>query len=169
MGKRDVFIASSSRYGDIRKGQLEGAAWEAARPNYCRTVGILANGEKQVTLLTQQLDEVYRRVIEDMPQNKALRFENGEMVFSPLDKLEEPESLLALREEIAALMPSVHIPEMLLEINALTGFASEFTHVSEMEARAAHIEVSICGVLVAEAMPYLSFPFHCYSYPYIWK
>ena len=49
------------------------------------------------------------------------------------------------------LAPWVDLPEVLLEIHARTGFAHEFTHLSEGEARAADLPVSICAVLLAEA------------------
>jgi TnpA family transposase len=38
-----------------------------------------------------------------------------------------------------------------LEIHAHTGFANEFTHVSESNARADDLHISICAVLLAEA------------------
>lgn len=38
--RRDLFAAPSLRYADPRKGLLEGAAWEAARPAICRTLGL---------------------------------------------------------------------------------------------------------------------------------
>ena len=40
---------------------------------------------------------------------------------------------------------------MRLEIHARTGFAQEFTHISEGEARASEMPVSLCTVLLAEA------------------
>ena len=40
---------------------------------------------------------------------------------------------------------------MLLEIHARTGFAQEFTHLSEGEARVEDLPVSLCAVLLAEA------------------
>ncbi|MBC9219882.1 hypothetical protein IBK40_27410, partial [Escherichia coli] len=38
--RRDVFASRALRYADPRKGLLSGAAWEAARPAVCRTVGV---------------------------------------------------------------------------------------------------------------------------------
>lgn len=43
------------------------------------------------------------------------------------------------------------LTEVLLEIHARTGFADEFTHVSEAAARASDLHVSVCAVLLAEA------------------
>lgn len=41
--------------------------------------------------------------------------------------------------------------ERLLDIHARTGFADEFTHITEGRTRAADLAVSISAVLVAEA------------------
>lgn len=49
------------------------------------------------------------------------------------------------------LLPPVDLTELLLEIDARTGFTGEFTHVSESEARAKDLHVSLCAVLLAEA------------------
>jgi hypothetical protein len=68
-----------------------------------------------------------------------------------LDKLAEPASLITLREQVAALLPRVDLPEALLEIQARTGFASEFTHISEGAARVTDLTVSLFAVLLAEA------------------
>jgi Tn3 transposase DDE domain len=43
------------------------------------------------------------------------------------------------------------LPELLLEVNAWTGFASQFTHLSEGTARVENLPISICAVLLAEA------------------
>jgi TnpA family transposase len=59
--------------------------------------------------------------------------------------------LIKLRDEVFARLPRVDLPEVLLEIHARTGFAHAFTHLSEGEARAADLPVSICAVLLAEA------------------
>ncbi len=43
------------------------------------------------------------------------------------------------------------LTELLLEIDARTGFTREFTHVSEAGARAQDQHVSLCALLMAEA------------------
>ena len=92
-------------------------------------------------MLTQELDATYSAVAARFPQNKAVRFETvagkPELVLSPLDKLEEPPSLVALRNEVpVARMPRVDLPEILLEIAARTGCMDAFTHLTERTARA---------------------------------
>jgi TnpA family transposase len=48
-------------------------------------------------------------------------------------------------------MPRVDLPDVLLEIQARTGFADEFAHVSERGARVEGLPTSLCAVLLAEA------------------
>ena len=64
-----------------------------------------------------ELDAAYARTAANLEENAAVEVERtGErdrLVLSPLDKLEEPESLLRLREAVDALMPRVDLPEVL--------------------------------------------------------
>ena len=84
-----------------------------------------------------------------------MRFERidgkDELILSTLDKVEEPASLLALRNTVAARLPRVDLPEILIEIAGRTGFTAAFTHVSERAARVTDLCVSVCAVLLAEA------------------
>mgnify|MGYP003376051373 CR=1 FL=1 len=153
--RRDVFVAPSWRYADPRAGLLDGAEWEATRPIICRTLGLSAKPEPMLASLASELDLTYRAVAARLPENKAVRFEtvNGkqELVLSTLDKVDEPASLVALRERVASMLPRVDLPELILEIAARTGLTDAFTHLSERTARAADLHVSVCAVLMAEA------------------
>lgn len=153
--RRDVFVAPSWRYADPRAGLLEGEEWEASRPIICRTLGISAKPEPTLDALADELDRTYRAVAARLPDNPAVRFESdgdkSELVLTPLDKLDEPATLVALREKVMALLPRVDLPELILEIAARTGFTAAFTHLSERTARAADTDISVCAVLLAEA------------------
>ena len=153
--RRDVFISPSWRYADPRAGLLAGAEWEAARPIVCRSLALSAQPEATLSALTRELDETYRRVAARLPENDTVRFETvgdkTELVLSPLEALEEPPSLIALRNEIKARMPRVDLPEILLEIAARTGCMEAFTHLTERTARATDLTTSLCAVLMAEA------------------
>ena len=153
--RRDVFVAPSWRYADPRAGLLDGAEWEATRPIICRTLGLSAHPEPTLTALTNELDRTYRAVVSRLPDNPAVQFDKVgdkyELVLSPFDKLDEPASLLALRETVVGMLPRVDLPELILEIAARTGFTDAFTHISERTARATDLHISLCAVQMAEA------------------
>ena len=105
--------------------------------------------------LKQQLDQAYSRTAENLPKNSEVRIEVDKqgketLTISNLDKLEEPESYLQLKDKLEALLPQVDLPEVLLEINAKTGFMNEFTHLNESLARVSDLSISICAVLIAQ-------------------
>ena len=153
--RRDIFVGTSFRYSDPRKGLLDGTAWEAARPAVCRTLGVSSNATEELDRLSRRLDDAFRHTAAGLPQNASLRIEevggNPDLILSPLDKLDEPPSLTALRGAIDARMPRVDLPELVLEIHARTGFADAFRHTSEAKARAQDLATSISAVLVSEA------------------
>jgi len=154
--RRDLFATPSLRYADPRAGLLDGAAWESARPAVCRSLGVSASGPEEVAHMAERLDAAYRATAARLPENASVRIETAAdgtaaLSLSALDKLDEPASLVALRAVVAARMPRVDLPELLLEMHARTGFAAEFTHASERGARAGDLATSICAVLLAEA------------------
>ncbi len=153
--RRDLFVCPSLRWGDPRAKLLQGDAWIAARPTVCRTLDLQPTPQQELEALASQLDAAYRRTADNLPTNAGVRIEQVErqdsVVLSGLDKLEEPPSLIALREQVAALLPHVDLPEVLLEVQAWTGFANEFTHLTQGNARVEDLHVSICAVLLAEA------------------
>ena len=153
--RRDVFVSPSWRYRDPRVGLLTGAEWEATRPIICRSLGLSSNPKEALTALSEELSQTYRSVSKRLPENSAIRFEaegdKKKLVLSPLDKLEESESLVALRDAVFKRLPEVDLPEILLEISARTGFTESFTHLTEQTARAHDLATSLCAVLLAEA------------------
>ena len=153
--RRDVFPVRSLRYVDPRKGLLVGAAWEAARPAVCRTLGVSPSADEELGRLSARLDLAWRETAERVPDNPAVTIistpDGPDLSVEPLDKVEEPVSLAALRAEIDARLPRLDLPELILEVNARTDFADHFTHASEGGARAADVAISVCAVLVAEA------------------
>jgi hypothetical protein len=153
--RRELFVTPRVRYAAPRQGWLEGAAWTSARPLGCRALGQPGTAEEAITTLRQQLDQTSRTVAAHLPHNPAVRIETrrgkARLVLSPLEKLEEPPSLVALRAAVAARLPRVDVPELLLELIARTGLATAFTHVHERTAHVDHFAVSLCAVLLAEA------------------
>ena len=153
--RRDIYVESSDRWGDPRAKLLQGQEWQANRIQVCRSLGHPRNPKEAIDALVRQLDTTYKQVAANFDDNKAIALDlSGKrptLTIANLDKLEQPPSLLKLSEQVTALLPTVDLTELLLEIHAHTGFADEFTHVSESNARAKDLTISICAVLLAEA------------------
>lgn len=153
--RRDVFVAKSQRYCDPRAKLLSDEAWSAQRAGICRTLDFQPTFDSSLSILKQELDEAYRRTAANFENNSAVRIEHFDgkdnLVLTPIDKLEEAPSLITLKRQVAAMLPKVDLPEVMLEINARTGFTKEFTHLSQSNSRVDDLHISICAVLLAEA------------------
>jgi hypothetical protein len=147
--RRDIFANPGTRYGDPRRGMLDGPPWQASRLVVCRALNRSLDAETEIAALEKLLDGADRAA-----NNPDLRFETVKgktrIVVTPLDRLEDTESLRVLRPAVQGRMPKAGMPDLFLEIMQRTGFAKAFTHLSERQAKVEHFE-SLCAALVAEA------------------
>ena len=125
------------------------------RPQVCRALGHSESPEPALHTLAQQLDEAYQRTAANFPTNAAVRMEhvNGRdtLTLTGLDKLEDPPSLITLRDHVLALLAPGRPPRAALRDPCPHGLCPEFTHISEGAARVADLPISLCAVLLAEA------------------
>ncbi len=153
--RRDIFVSPSERWGDPRARLLQGQAWQSMRAQVCRSLDHSPTPEPELYMLAEQLDEAYRRTAENLPNNASVRIEHvggrATPVITSLDKLEEPQSLKLLKEQVTSLLPRVDLPELMLEVQQWADFSTEFTHVSEGRTRVDDLSLSICATLLAEA------------------
>ena len=153
--RRDIFVPQSDRWGDPRAQLLNGSEWQANRLQVCRSLGHDAKPNDAIASLTQELDSSYQRVADNFAHNNAVSIDHSgkrpTLTITNLDKIEEPDSLVKLRNQVNSLLPQVDLTELLLEIHANTDFIDEFTHVSESNARAGNLPTSMCAVLLSEA------------------
>lgn len=153
--RRDLFVSPSLRWSNPRAKLLSGASWESLRSSVCRNLNLQPTPASEIAQLQAQLDQAYQRTASHWADNLAVRLELTQgketIVLSHLDKLDEPPSLLALKRQVAALLPRIDLPEMLLEIQARTGFMDAFTHLHEGQARIADFPITVCATLIASA------------------
>lgn len=153
--RRDIFVRPGTRYGDPRRGMLDGTTWQESKLVVCRALNRSLDADTEIERLATLLDGAYRTVAERAASNPDLRFETADgktrMVVASLDRLEDTETLRALRPAIGGRMPRAAMPDLLLEVMGRTGFARAFTHLSERQAQVEHFETSLCAALVAGA------------------
>ncbi len=153
--RRDLFVSSAEKWSNPRAKLLKGKDWESVRASVCRTLELNPKPEPELKTLQKQLEQAYSQTANNLPNNSKVRIEKDKkgketLTVSNLDKLDEPESYLQLKDKVESLLPQVDLPEVLLEINAKTGFMDEFTHLNESLAKVKELSISICAVLIAQ-------------------
>lgn len=153
--RRDIFVPGSDRWSDTRRKLLRGVAWQRQRQQVCRSLGQPTTATAALATLAEQLDTAYRQTAANFDSNADVRIDHDRgkprLVISHLDELPDPPSLVALREQVAARLPRIDLPELLLEVNTWTNFTAAFTHISEGTARVDDFAISVCAGLMAEA------------------
>jgi hypothetical protein len=149
--RRDIYVENSDRWGDPRSKLLQGVEWKKKRIQICQSLGHSVTPNDAITVLAQQLDTAYKATINNFDSNDAIHIDNSSkqpyLTIENLDKVEESPTLINLRKQVAELLPKIDLTELILEIDAHTGFCNAFTHVSESNAKAENITTSICAVL----------------------
>ncbi|TXI95280.1 MAG: Tn3 family transposase [Burkholderiaceae bacterium] len=153
---RDIYIEQSERWCDPRSKLLKGTLWEKNKNPVCRALNLSTDFEEVFGFLSAKLDNTYKAVIERLPKNDAVEIvkdskNNDRLKLSRLEKIDEPESLKTLKNKVDQLLPTIDFPELLLEVDRMTGFTEDCTHISDMGSRVSEIEVSLCAVFMADS------------------
>jgi len=153
---RDIYIEQSKRWCDPRAKLLKGAPWEKNKNPVCRTLNLSTDFDEIFGFLSANLDNTYKAVIERLPKNDAVEIVkdskgNDRLKLSRLEKIDEPESLKTLKNKVNQLLPIIDFPELLLEVDRMTSFTEDCTHISDMGSRISEIEVSLCAVFMADS------------------
>src|SRR3546814_3387121 len=97
---RDVFAKPGIRYGDPRRGMLEGESWHNSRLMVARALGRSLEADTAIDGLSSLLDEAYRHVVARAGHNPELAFvqvpAKPGLVASPPDRPRETQSLMEL-------------------------------------------------------------------------
>ncbi|MDQ6899618.1 MAG: Tn3 family transposase, partial [Candidatus Dormibacteraeota bacterium] len=151
--RRDIFAATSERWADPRALLLSGEAWDRTRPDVLVSLRLPAQPDAHLAELAADLNAGYLAVAGRLPENAALDVvAGGKRIRLERYRAEpEPPSSAELRDLIAKMLPRVDLPELLLEVDAWTGYLNRFTHISGAGTRIEEIRLSIAAVLVAEA------------------
>lgn len=163
--RRDVYAPGSARWGDPRANLLAGPAGELARPQVLTALRLTEPVTSHLSDLAARLDAAYTGLAgrlgpaDQRDPNSPIRLEpdrsgKARLHLAPLEAVAEPLTLVALREMIARMMPRVDLPEVLLEVDAWTGYLGEFTHTAMGGAasgsRMQDLSTSMAAVLIAQ-------------------
>ncbi|GAT70050.1 transposase [Planomonospora sphaerica] len=156
--RRDVFACPSVRWADPRTRLLDGPAWQAVREETLAGLGLAMPVHRHLSELVGALDAAWHLLAERLEQAgpeasvRLVPAADGRVKLA-VDRLEavgESDSLKRLRATVAAMLPCVDLPELLLEVHAWTGFLDAYTHVAEVSSRLEDLPISIAALLVAE-------------------
>jgi len=156
--RRDVFVPDALRWGDPRRLLLDKPAWKRTGASVKRALDLDGGPRRLIARLSRELDDAYAHacdVVAHEPGLLAADRTQERFKVPPLDAEPLPASTALLRDRIAALIPTSELPEVLLEVDAWTGFTRAILPATGT-ARSADLALSICAALLVQAcnVPY---------------
>jgi TnpA family transposase len=151
--RRDVYAPESSRWRDPRALLLDGDAWANAKQPVLSALSLPENPDRLLAEHARVLDGAYREVAARLQDSSVTVDARGRLHLGALEAIEEPASLIELRQLVRAMLPRVSVPEAILEVMAWEPrFVEAFTAVSGGRSRLKDLEVTIAACLTAHAL-----------------
>ncbi|WP_192580527.1 Tn3 family transposase [Micromonospora sp. ALFpr18c] len=157
--RRDIFAEPSQRWTDPRARLLDGPDWAAVREDVLAGLGLTTPVEQHLAECAIALDAAWRQLaqrIEEAGPDASVRVMPGEaarmrLSVQRLEKLGDPPSLVDLRKRVAAMLPVVDLPELLMDVHSWTGMLDAYTHVGSLNTSMDQLPVTVAALLVADA------------------
>jgi TnpA family transposase len=149
--RRDVYAVGADKWGDPRARLIETRLWVAQRDTVLTALGLDTDPTQHLTQLAENLDSAYRQVATGLPTNHAVGIKGGKLQLSRLTAAPEPPGLKAVHDTVAAMLPRIDYPELLLEVHAHTGMFDAFGHISGSHARRSDLDITLAALTVARS------------------
>ncbi len=158
----DVWVEGSRRFARLDSYLIPTDSWTKTRPTVCDLFMLPADGARQLQQRQAELEEVtlqFDILFDDLSANSPVllrkarretpvfdeqidlngkinvRLENNKLVVTKLVGDEKSDSLKALDELISERLPAVELTDILIEVDAWTGFSKHFEHPNGNEPR----------------------------------
>jgi len=153
--RRDIYLSGSLRWGDPRAELLPPETWEEQRIEACAALALDVDPSDVISRLSDTLDTTWKRVAANFDTNDDFRIEERDgtdrIVVTPLDAVDEPDSLIELRNLVEGLLPEVEVADVPLEVNGWVPYLGEYTHISGAPTRTTNLHESVAAMIVSDA------------------
>ncbi|WP_155127248.1 Tn3 family transposase [[Actinomadura] parvosata] len=149
--RRDVYAVCSDKWADPRVQLIEPLLWVRERDTVLTALGLPADPAEHLADLADLPDGAFRQVGEGLAGNDAARISGGKLSPARLEAAPHPEGFAAIHDAVAGMLPRIDYPELILEVNARTGFLDAMPHISGSQAHRDDLDLSLAALLVAQS------------------
>ena len=149
--RRDVYAVGADKWGDPRARLIDERLWARERPAVLTALGLDADPREHLRELAELVDDAYTQVAAGLADNPEVSIRNGRLHISRLEAAPPPEGFSAVHDAVAALLPRIDYPELLLETHARTGMFDGMGHITGSHLRRDDLDISLAALLVARS------------------
>lgn len=153
--RREIYAEASTRWRDPRAQLLAGGEWDRAKGPALTDLQLSEAPDALLAEQARALDEALRNVAAQVSAGTidTQVDDQGRLHVPKLTAIPEPPSLVDLRKRVAAMLPRVDLPEVILEVMAwVPEFTGAFTSASGGRTRLDDLHVSVAACLTAQAL-----------------
>nr|MBN1228461.1 hypothetical protein [Anaerolineae bacterium] len=127
-----VWVEHSRRYTNLEAYLIPQEQWPERRAVFLELVPIQADSHERLRHLQDQLETAYQELDNQLPDDDALRIEDGRIILTPFDAVPVDSPL---SDQIQALMPHLQLAELLHEVDRWVHFSDHFEHAAGSTSR----------------------------------
>lgn len=148
----DIWLPVSRRYADPESYLIPQDKWPAMRSETCAILRIEEDVEAHLRRKQEELNAKLELVDRHFPDYDEVRLTNeGALVVTPLERMQESSTLKALRDEVLARLPRVDLADILVEVGAWTRFPDRLERAGGTDSRTPDLLQYLYGVIIALA------------------
>ena len=146
----NIYLPTSRRYADPETYLIPPSDWPQVRAEVCRQLDLEPTGTERLNRRAQDLQNLLPRLDRELTRSEGIRIEQDELIVPADAGQDPPDSARALEERVSRRLPSVELPELLLEVDSWTGFSQRLIHASGGQPRTDELSCHLYATLLAQ-------------------
>ena len=143
-----IWVEHSKRYTHLDAYLMPKETWQTKKPVFFEMVAIEQKWEDRQKALHVRLESALKNLNDQLPDDEALRIEEGQIILTSYDGESEPS---ALAIQIQNLLPHLQLPELLQEVDTWTNFSQHLYHAGHATSRIDDLHRHLYAVILAQA------------------
>jgi TnpA family transposase len=143
-----IWVEHSRRYTHLDSYLMPQDTWEKQRKVFFELVPIEPQWAARLKTLQIHLEAAFKELDQQLPDDEALRIEDGRIIVTPYDGSDND---TVLSEQIQRLLPHLQLPELLHEVDTWTNFSQHLQHAGNSTSRIEQLERHLYAVILAQA------------------
>ncbi len=146
----NIWLESSRRYANPESYLIPKDRWPGLRSEVCQQLQLPEDATSRFAEREQKLAQLLTRVDPLLAKGGKARMEQGNLVLSPLEAEDGPDSVVELERLIDERLPYVELSELLIEVDHWTGFSQCFEHAAGNEPKGKDLQRRLYAALLGQ-------------------
>jgi TnpA family transposase len=147
----DVWVDGGRRYNNPEHYLIPKSIWPEMKADACNLLQISDGGTKLLNDRQAELKSLFTQLDSQIINDTNIKIVDKQLVITPLDGADEPESLKELRQLISERLPKVGLTDIVMEVDSWLGISECFYHAGNQTTNKEEFPTYLYAALLSEA------------------